>query len=92
MHGVEERTSASEYLKRFKCSASTGGAFCTSMRFCASCRPAHASQWNLSSAASVSTALKPLKHVLSVLLGAISRLRSRNVSSRLVVCLEGVVV
>mmetsp|Transcript_23267 Transcript_23267/g.79175 ORF Transcript_23267/g.79175 Transcript_23267/m.79175 type:complete len:209 (-) Transcript_23267:51-677(-) len=76
------RPSCSMYLNRLRCRASTGGELLTSMRFCASCRPPHASQWNFSDAPSVSTLLKFRRHALTLLFCSMSRLRSKNASSR----------
>ena len=51
-------SSCSMYLKRLRCRQSTRGSALICIHFCASCSPPHRSQKNLSSASSVSVALR----------------------------------
>mmetsp|Transcript_28 Transcript_28/g.106 ORF Transcript_28/g.106 Transcript_28/m.106 type:complete len:205 (-) Transcript_28:244-858(-) len=72
----------SRYLNLFRCSASTFGEDFTSMRLCASCKPPHASHWNLSCDASSSLDENCLRHALTLAFCSMSRLRSINASCR----------
>mmetsp|Transcript_46628 Transcript_46628/g.76138 ORF Transcript_46628/g.76138 Transcript_46628/m.76138 type:complete len:204 (+) Transcript_46628:702-1313(+) len=71
-------------LNLFKCKARIFGSFFTRIRFCASCKLQHVSQKNLSTSFSVSVLEKLRIHADMLVFCSISRLRSRNVSSRLV--------